>query len=618
MKHRARTRCTAAVLTLCLLLSLFSIVSAVSVDYTRHWAAGEIAAALERGYVQTDADGSYRPNEAVTWQDFCDMLNTAAQYTAVEESIVNADAPITRGEAAQLLSQYLRVKLDHTDSAGAVFKDLAAESPYANAIGACADYGIFNGVPGGSFEADRSLTRGEAAVVVCRAVQAVLTVSVGTDVLVRETVPLTMEAVAVAAGDDILVHRSIISLMGGAEVPEELRTVEANPGELVVHFSQKQAVLPVDESGRISLRALVEAYGGSLELEKDGNATVGATFRIDRALLKSNRDLTDRELALSYSKYYLRYLHTPLPERPDEIAWNEKKDTLFSLETKKDDDTILNPNTYSKLLDPDFVPEEGWSTSSDGTFTTMCTIVDMNFPEGTEIENADILSWWFAWHTVEDLRYMMWNPSCHYGIWVTTGNYDTRTQEQIEEQPMRIFDTTLGSWYERAYGSANRAHEDTTLNSYTGTAAYLDYDGTNSLEYENLIINFVDLTDPGLVNGQGVATPYFSSQEEYKASGHSIAEEFRIQAGVTGESSTLSGVGVPMASMLHVVRQIDGEWKIITHFNAGPKEGSKYVSEHQVREMAILADFLPELYAEEKDHDLEAYADPHCYLVPTE
>ena len=164
MKHRARTRCTAAVLTLCLLLSLFSIVSAVSVDYTRHWAAGEIAAALERGYVQTDADGSYRPNEAVTWQDFCDMLNTAAQYTAVEESIVNADAPITRGEAAQLLSQYLRVKLDHTDSAGAVFKDLAAESPYANAIGACADYGIFNGVPGGSFEADRSLTRGEAAV----------------------------------------------------------------------------------------------------------------------------------------------------------------------------------------------------------------------------------------------------------------------------------------------------------------------------------------------------------------------------------------------------------------------------------------------------------------------
>ena len=129
------------------------------------------------------------------------------------------------------------------------------------------------------------------------------------------------------------------------------------------------------------------------------------------------------------------------------------------------------------------------------------------------------------------------------------------------------------------------------------------------------IINFVDMSDPGLTSASGEPI-YFSSEEEFMDSGHSIKEEFLTQAGVTGEPSTLTGVGVPMASMLHIMRQIDGEWKLITHFSCFLFGNEGYVSEHQVREMAILGSFLPELYAMEKDHDLQAYADPNNWRLP--
>lgn len=565
--------------------------------------------------LKTYADPNCYLDPEITTEEFYSAVNETLQY----ELVTGGDASgITRAEAAVIVYKMLQISDDETRiavrnaayNAADPFSDVDASHPQYKEIAALWYYGALD-VAEGSYRPDSNLTQAEAALLLNNAMTSQITVTVGSSVLVRDKMELTMSTETAVSGDDILVDKGIIGLLGGAEVPAESQTVEPSEGQIVVHFAQIQKAISVNADDKISLNELASAYGGTVTTVKQKGQIVSATLNISRTLLKSNRELNERELALVYAKFYLRYWQTPLPERPDEIVWADKKDVYYAVEVKKEDDTILNPNTYYKLLDPEFVPEQGWSTSSDGKFTTMCVITDLEFPEGTEVDDAEMLSWWFAWHTLEDLRYMMWNPTCHYGVWVSTGEYDTRTEEQIAAEPMRLFDTTLSTWYERAYGSVNRAHENTKLTSTSGTAAYLAYDGTNSKEFSQLLINFVDLTDPTLANRSGVATPYFSSSEEFGDTGHSIAEEYLIQAGVTGEPSVLSGVGVPMAAMLHVMRQVDGEWKLITHFSSGGTSG--YVSEHQVREFAILASFLPELYAMEKDKDLETYADPNCY-----
>jgi len=554
--------------------------------------------------------------DSISKADFYALLNETAQYEVMELSQEDAGQPITRAEAAAAIGKYWMLKHDFSEVAAESFEDITADTAGASEIGALVEFGVIPA--GGEFLPDTLLTPEDAADYIFLASLADLYVRVGEDTFIRDTMELHLDSETVLTDDDILVDRSIIEKMGGSEVSETYQQIEAEEGQVIFHLSQHQAALTLHEN-RVSLNDLADAFGGIITLTTLDDEVIGANMRIDRFLMKSNRNLRPEELELGYARYYLRYLETPLPERPDEIAWAAKKD-LYALSSPQPDDTILNPSTYYKLLDPDFVPAEGWSKSSDGLFTTMCAVVDIPFTDETMFTDADALSWYFAWHTLRDLRYMMWNPSCHYGVFVTTGDYDTRTPEEIAAQPMRLFDNNITNWYQRAYGSINKAIEDVSLTNYDGTDAYMFNDGTNSKEVgDGIPINFVDMTDPTLANRDGTPTPYFSSSEEYNGTGHSIAEEFLIQAGVTGEPSVMSGVGVPMASMLHVLRKVNGEWKLITHFNVMvfPAD-SEYVNEHQLREMSILAEFLPELYLNEGGKDLEEFANPDCWIDPVE
>lgn len=115
--------------------------SSVCPDGYGHWARGYINAAVRAGYIATGDDGRFHPDEPIT--------RAAAAAAAVR--------------AAGLMDKGAIPAAVPTDAAGHW-----AEAEIRLAIG----HGIMSGVPGGFFRPDTSLTRAEAAKVICLTLRA--------------------------------------------------------------------------------------------------------------------------------------------------------------------------------------------------------------------------------------------------------------------------------------------------------------------------------------------------------------------------------------------------------------------------------------------------------------
>lgn len=130
----------ALVLSLCMVLSL---AVAVHADETINdmgdaaWAASATERWVGYGVISPDADGNFRPNDAMT-----------------------------RGEAADLFAKLLGL----TDTEGAQsFKDVPADSPYADAIALVSAAGIMNGVGDDMMTPDAPMSREMFFVIFARA-----------------------------------------------------------------------------------------------------------------------------------------------------------------------------------------------------------------------------------------------------------------------------------------------------------------------------------------------------------------------------------------------------------------------------------------------------------------
>ena len=93
-------------------------------------------------------------------------------------------------------------------------------------------------------------------------------------------------------------------------------------------------------------------------------------------------------------------LQKPLPEIPSEIAnaLGKKKITKTAFERKND---IL---TSSELQ-----TEVGYTKMDDGTYlvSMVCPMPNIT---------AEMIEWWFWWHTQDSLRYQVWYPGDHISI----------------------------------------------------------------------------------------------------------------------------------------------------------------------------------------------------------
>ncbi len=228
----------------------------------------------------------------------------------------------------------------------------------------------------------------------------------------------------------------------------------------------------------------------------------------------------------------------------------------------------MDPKDMNRLFQPGYLPlETGWCHLPNHTaFLAVHTVMPGVTPE--------MLLWWFAWHPLEDLRYQIWFPPCHYSA-------------SVSEADRRSILDPATSAREKIYGKVHYVREDI-------------YGKGNDVPTFN--IHFRDPREMGF-DPSGLEQPDIAC--------------------VICAFPTL-GVDVPnsgfVSSMVHFARKIEGGLELRSRFFQGytfqngkpiavssaarpvPEQAPFLLAKHCAEEYANLASFLPQIYAEEKDH----------------
>lgn len=141
-------------------------------------------------------------------------------------------------------------------------------------------------------------------------------------------------------------------------------------------------------------------------------------YRDWRASTKKKAELpplTAEEQKRPYAKYY----RDPAPPDPEHLA---------KMDTPCNPAKAILPGQMNDLLSPGYLEVEiGWCILPNGAgFVANCYRY-----EGV---TAEMIDWWFAWHTLEDLRYRIWYPPQHAGIMISP---DARQRILDPNIPMR-------------------------------------------------------------------------------------------------------------------------------------------------------------------------------------
>lgn len=261
------------------------------------------------------------------------------------------------------------------------------------------------------------------------------------------------------------------------------------------------------------------------------------------------RELTNEEKEKSYSKYFYKQLATPNPELMEIL----KKGPMSP-------EKALKPENINQLLESGYHEVEiGYCILENGAGYVA---VNNKFP-GVSL---DMINWWFAWHALEDLRYMLWFRDGHYGISISD---EDREKILNPETPM----------LEKFQGRVHQVIED------TGNGP------------EDIQISFLSPEQIGF------------DPKELKEKNITV---------VCGNGMAQSRAGGPKAPavMMHLFREVDGGVESRTRFWMGyniidkklckllpdgiqmPIQAPMGLAFHNVEEYSNLAEILPNLYSE--------------------
>ena len=131
------------------------------------------------------------------------------------------------------------------------------------------------------------------------------------------------------------------------------------------------------------------------------------------------RELTPEEKTRPYAKYYYREHVGASPELARYLDNPRPMNATEALRIERMDDLLL----------PGYLPgETGFCTlPGGGAYVAVCHPM----PGVT----ADMVNWWFAWHGLEDLRYMLWSPKDHFAVSMTD---DDRTKVLDPDRPLLL------------------------------------------------------------------------------------------------------------------------------------------------------------------------------------
>ncbi|MCF8094948.1 MAG: hypothetical protein K9J79_06255 [Desulfobacteraceae bacterium] len=267
------------------------------------------------------------------------------------------------------------------------------------------------------------------------------------------------------------------------------------------------------------------------------------------------RELTEEEKKKPYSKYYYE---KPVKAEPEkyEIASGKPVDPSMAM-LPEDRNRLLGPGIFEAEIGFCQLPE-------GGAYVANRTIMPDVTPE--------MINWWFAWHALEDLRYMIWFPPSHFAVSVSDKDREKITDPSV---PMA----------EKHYGVVHHVVED------IGGGA------------ENIDIHFLSPGDFGF------------DMDRFHAGASAFAGGFGFSKSIDAPEDQPPAPAI----MCHLIRETDEGIEFRTRFWLGyiienrspkcmlpegaqiPEQAARGLLHHNIEEYANLARLLPRLYAEEKD-----------------
>lgn len=147
------------------------------------------------------------------------------------------------------------------------------------------------------------------------------------------------------------------------------------------------------------------------------------------------RDLRKELTQEEEQKPYAKYFNQPIASPNKELIEILRKGPM-------DSSQALMPENIRHLLESDYDEvETGYCVLPNGTGYVA---VNNKFPGVT----LDMINWWFAWHGLEDMRYMLWFKKGHYGITVSDEdrakilNVDTPMLEKFQGRTHYVIEDT--------------------------------------------------------------------------------------------------------------------------------------------------------------------------------
>ena len=286
----------------------------------------------------------------------------------------------------------------------------------------------------------------------------------------------------------------------------------------------------------------------------------------------------------SYYKYYERDVLVMPPEAYEEATEEKVKPRHEAL-------TIYDRN---KMLDPDQLAYvKGHAV--DGDFSpTLANYVF--FPNAT----VEMCEWWFGWHSMDHLRYRIWDPEDHY--FALNQNRDRMLNPNLTVR-------------EKTWGCTHYVDE----NIFSGSP---HEPATNSLpDFSNPML--IEKSASFNVPYSGLDAPIaldFKSPEEYGFDTKKLYKDIGGTIICANGRSYLPGKMGVNTVMCHFFRPANGGVELFTRFWGGyqiingkvirvePKDedASSFIAmkllQHNIKEFNNLATFLPEIYAEERDN----------------
>lgn len=265
------------------------------------------------------------------------------------------------------------------------------------------------------------------------------------------------------------------------------------------------------------------------------------------------RDLKKRLSKEEEKKPYAKYFNQPIVDPNPELIRILNQGPM-------DPAKALMPEDIKALLNYEYDEiETGYCVLPNGAGYVS---VNNKFPGVT----LEMINWWFAWHSLEDLRYMLWFRKGHYGISIS------------DEDRAKILNP-----------------KTPILEKFQGCTHYVIEDAGNGPEDIQI---------------------YFMTPEELGFDSNVLSSRGATVVGGNGISQSCSGGPKAPAIMLHLFREVPGGVESRSRFWMGyhmidkkpcklipdevqlPIQAPMGLAFHNVEEYSNLAAILPSLYKE--------------------